>query len=213
MLIATAATQSVTNTKALGATRDLLEALGQIVAGYRNLHRVPRSQALRACFPDWFKELLRIDLARETAHAQGDQWNSLAISDAQIESLFEPYGVTPIWHLDGQSTSAPGLSGSVNQFFTTQSTGAINAFPTQVVWYLWHEGAFQYLDAGTLDLGIVRDSLLDATNDWEAFSEVFETVAFRGWPGAAIQLTTSLCASGGSAGTQNTQASTSTTCP
>jgi hypothetical protein len=206
-LIAAQATQGVTNTQILGATRDLLATLGQVVAAFRNLHRVPDSQALRAIFPAWLKELLRIDLARETAHQQDGQWNSLCISDEQIASLFEPYGVTPIWHLDGQSTTAPGLSGAVNQFFSTQSTGAINTFPTKCAWYLYYEGAIQYLDGGRLDLGIVRDSLLDSTNDYETFVEVFETIAFRGFSGGLIQFVTTLCASGGSAGTINTSAS------
>jgi len=140
-------------------------------------------------------------MAREMAHAQ-DTWNSLMVSDEQIEDLFEPYGVSPIWHLDGQSTSAPGMGSSVNQFYGAQTADeAIQTFPTEVVWYLYYEGAFQYLDGGTLDLGVVRDSLLDATNDFELFQEVFETVAYRGFSGGAIQLISTLCANGESGAT------------
>ena len=203
-LIAAQCTSGVTNTQILGATRDLLETLGQVVAAFRNLHRVPRSQQLRAIFPDWLKELIRIDLARETAHQQDGQWNSLMVSDQQIEDLFGPYGVSPIWHLDGQPNT---VTGGVAQVFTTQSTGAINTFPTKCVWYIYYEGAFQLLDGGRLDLGIVRDSLLDSTNDYETFVEVFETIAYRGFTGGALQMVTTLCASGGSAGTIDTHAS------
>lgn len=204
-LLAAQCTQGVTNTQILGATRDLQATLGQLVAAFRNLHRVPRTTALRAIFPDWMKELIRIDLARETAHQQDGQWNSLMITDQQIQDLFTPYGVSPIWHLDGQASGVQGVA--VNQFFSTQSTGAVNVFPTSVTWYLYYEGSVQYLDGGRLDLGIVRDSLLDATNDFETFVEVFETLAFRGFSGGALQLNTTLCASGGSAGTINTSAS------
>ena len=85
--------------------------------------------------------------------------------------------------------------------------GAINAFPTKLVWYFYYEGAFQLLDGGQLDLGIVRDSLLDSTNDYEIFSEIFETVAYRGFSGGAMQVISTLCANGGSAGTISTAGS------
>ncbi len=47
-------------------------------------------------------------------------------------------------------------------------------------WFLFHEGAFVFLDGGMLDLGVVRDSTLNATNDFETFAETFEAAAFRG---------------------------------
>jgi hypothetical protein len=206
-LLATACTQGVTTAPStkLGATRDLGMAIIQAVAAFRNLHRAYEGVTLRAVFPTWVKDLLRIDLLRETAHQQGNDWNSLSVTDEQIVSLLEDWGVSPIFHLDGQSTSAPGLGSAVNQYFTSQSgSAAIETFPTECVWYLYYEGAVQYLDGGRLDLGIVRDSLLDATNDYECFVEVFETLAFRGFGGGAIQFVSALCANGGSAGTIST---------
>lgn len=203
-LLAAACTQGVTTAPStkLGATRDLGMAIMQAVAAFRNLHRAYEGVTLRGVFPTWIRDLIRIDLLRETAHQQDSSWNSLAVTDQQVDDLFNQWGVSPIWHIDGQSTTAPGLGSSVNQFFTAQSaSGAIETFPTQAVWYLYYEGAVQYLDGGRLDLGIVRDSLLDATNDMEVFVEVFETLAFRGFGGGAIQFISSLCASGGSAGT------------
>lgn len=49
-----------------------------------------------------------------------------------------------------------------------------------VGWLLYPEGTYQFLDGGRLDLGVVRDSTLDATNDYETFVETFESVAMRG---------------------------------
>jgi hypothetical protein len=69
---------------------------------------------------------------------------------------------------------------------------------------LFPEGAVQFLDGGRLDLGIVRDSVLDSTNDAEMFIEPFEGLAFRGFTGAATQFVSSLCANGQSAGTTST---------
>ena len=56
-------------------------------------------------------------------------------------------------------------------------------------WLLYVEGSFQFFDGGRLDLGVVRDSLLDATNDYETFVEPFETVAFRGIEAYQVQST------------------------
>ena len=54
--------------------------------------------------------------------------------------------------------------------------------------YVFVEGSVQRLDAGRLDLGVVRDSTLDATNDYETFVEVFETVVSRGFANSGLQL-------------------------
>jgi hypothetical protein len=39
------------------------------------------------------------------------------------------------------------------------------------------QGTFLYLDGGTLDLGLIRDSTLNATNNFEIFAETFENIA------------------------------------
>jgi hypothetical protein len=41
-----------------------------------------------------------------------------------------------------------------------------------MAWFLSVERTFQFLDGGELDLGVVRDSLLDSTNDYEVFTKV-----------------------------------------
>jgi len=196
-LIAAQCVQGVTTATVLGAARDLLVTLHQAVAAYRYGHRIPDTQTITAIFPDWLKGLLRADLARELAHGQNSDWNSLMISDDQIDSLFTTTGVKPIWHVDGQPAS---VSGGVAQTFAIQTAGAIETFPTKLVFYIFAEGQIQFLDGGRLDLGVVRDSTLDASNDFELFQETFETVAFRGFASGAIQYVAELCASGTSSG-------------
>jgi hypothetical protein len=51
-----------------------------------------------------------------------------------------------------------------------------------------------YLDAGVLELGIVRDSTLNSTNDYQIFGESFENVAFLGIE--SLKVTTPVCATG-----------------
>jgi hypothetical protein len=200
--IAAQCVADVTSATLLGATRDLLTVIDQVVAGYRSVNRIPRSQAISAIFPDWIHEVIRTDLLREIAHDNSGSRDSLAATDAQIDDLIRAHGVNPIFHVDGQSSS---VAGTVAQVFGTQgATGAVNPYPTKLVWYVYAEGMFQFLDGGRLDLGVVRDSTLDATNDYETFVEPFEGLAYRGFPGGAYQMVSALCANGGSAGTIST---------
>ncbi|MGP0048492.1 MAG: major capsid protein [Solirubrobacteraceae bacterium] len=182
----------------LGATRDLVSTLLEAVYAYRNAHRIPASQTITGVFPEWLKGVIKADLARETAHQQDSSWNALMISDEQVEDLITNAGVNPVWHLDGQPSS---VSGGVSQQFGIQGTGTILKFPTTTVFYLFPEGMIQFLDGGRLDLGIVRDSTLDATNDYETFVEVFESLAFRGFSSGAIQYVATISATGASTGT------------
>lgn len=201
-LIAAQCVADVTSAVVLGATRDLLTVVGQAAAGLRSLHRISSTMMLTAVLPAWARELLRVDLAREIGHAQTDSWNSLALTDDQVDELLRARGVNPIWHLDGQAADGEVYP---NQYFGTQSaSSAVNPFPAKLVWYLFPEGAIQFLDGGRLDLGVVRDSVLDSTNDYETFVETFESIAFRGFTGAAIQYVTDVCATGLSAGTSDT---------
>jgi hypothetical protein len=197
-LIAAACVQNVTTAQLLGATRDVITTLNVAIAAYRNAHRIPDTQAITAIFPAWLKQLIKVDLAREIGHSQNADWNVLALSDEQVEDLFTAQGVKAIWHLDGQPNT---VSGGIAQTFAIQAAGAILAFPTKLVFYLFAEGQMQFLDGGRLDLGVVRDSTLDATNDFELFVETFETVAFRGFASGAIQYVSTLCANGASTGT------------
>lgn len=59
------------------------------------------------------------------------------------------------------------------------------ALPTAPV-LAFQEGTFLYIDGGTLELGIVRDSVLTATDDFQIFGETYEAVTrddrrFRQW--------------------------------
>jgi len=49
-----------------------------------------------------------------------------------------------------------------------------------------------FLDGGTLDLGIIRDSTLVGTNDYKMFIETFEGVAKVGIESLAITSTISI---------------------
>jgi hypothetical protein len=191
----------------LGATRDLLASVDLLIAQYRYSHRIPRTARFTCVFPDWAKDLIRSDMARELAH-DTDGGDRLAVSDAQIEIWFSVRGINVIWTLDGLKTGTYGTGGSAlaNQFGLLGSSAPEPQWPNQasdaslvVGWLLYVEGTYQFLDGGRLDLGVVRDSTLDATNDYETFVETFEGLAFRGLE--AYQVQSTVLPSGGSAGT------------
>jgi hypothetical protein len=191
----------------LGATRDLLSSVDLLIAQYRYSHRIPRTAGFTAVFPDWAKEVVRSDLARELAH-DTDGGDRLAVSDAQIDAWFAVRSINVIWAIDGLSAGTYGAGGSAitNQFFPIATAGAEPQWPGQsddgsfmLAWLLYVEGSYQFLDGGRLDLGVVRDSTLDSTNDYETFVEPFESVAFRGLE--AYQCQSIILPNGASAGT------------
>ena len=159
--IGTAST-AVTSTSVVGLGRDFLVQIGRAAAAYRARHRLEADAPLRAILPAWLKDAMAADL---TLSAPGDQTlNAYGEIDAYIASR----GINASYALD----VAGGTSA-----FSAQSSGAMNEFPDTFIWYLFAEGTFLFLDGGTMDLGIIRDSTLVGTNDYKMFVETFENVA------------------------------------
>lgn len=184
----------VTAAKKLGAARDILVQVDKAAARIRNKHRLDPEAPLRAIFPEWFKNALRADLVMQLP---GDgQEAAFDLQDSTIDRLFASRNVSVTWSLDGEDSS---------QYFATQADGsALVDFPSTVVWYLFPEGTFLFLEEANLDLGIVRDSTLNATNDYKMFVETFENVAKVGVE--SLKVTSQVAIAGASAGTVNTLA-------
>jgi len=181
---------AVTSDKKLGAARDVLVAVDQAAAAYRNRYRMNPNENLRVIFPEWFKNALRADLVRQLPGDGQDVAFNLA--ENTITSWFAARNINVTWSLDGETGQIAG----------TQASGALNSFPSTVIWYLFAEGTFLFLDGGTLDLGLVRDSTLNGTNDYKIFLETFEGVAKVGIE--SLRITTPVAIAGASAATVNT---------
>jgi hypothetical protein len=78
----------------------------------------------------------------------------------------------------------------------------MNEFTDTFVWYLFAEGTFLFLDGGTLDLGIIRDSTLVGTNDYKMFVETFEGVAKVGVE--SLKVTSTISVNGAAAALRDT---------
>lgn len=180
---------SVSTGTELGAARDIFVAVDQAAAAYRNRHRMDDETRLRVIFPAWFKNALRADLTKQIP-GDGDE-NTFALAESKINSWFSIRGIEVTWAMDGET----------GQIMGAQAAGALNAFPTNVIWYLFAEGTFLFLDGGTLDLGLVRDSTLNGTNDYKIFLETFEAVTKVGIE--SLRVTSTLAIKGSSSGTQD----------
>lgn len=178
---------AVTADKSLGVVRDILGQVDQAAAGYRNRHRIAADSTLRVIFPEWFKDALRSDIAKQLPGDGID--DTLALAEAKINSWFAARHINVTWTLDGET----------GQIMGAQAVGALNTYPANVVWYLFAEGTFLFLDQGTLDLGLVRDSTLNSTNDYKIFLETFEGVAKVGVE--SLRITSTLAIRGSSSAT------------
>lgn len=166
-----AASTAVTTTSVIGFARDFLVQVKRAAAAYRSRHRIdPRTQ-LRSIVPAWVYEAMAADLALAMP---GD--NQLGVTENNINGYLASSNVTMTATLDGNA-------------FGAQATGALAEFPDTFTWLLFAEGSFLFLDGGTLDLGIIRDSGLVGTNDYKMFVETFEGLAFVGIESLSITST------------------------
>ena len=182
-----AASTAVTSTSVIGMGRDFLVQLGRAAAAYRSRHRLDADAPLRAIIPAWVKDAMAADL---TLQAPGD---STLNAYAEIDAYIASRGIITTYALD----TAGGAS-----YFAAQSSGAMNEFPDTFVWYLFSEGSFLFLDGGTLDLGVIRDSTLVGTNDYKMFVETFENVALVGVE--SLQVTSTINVNGVAAALRDT---------
>lgn len=178
------ASTAVTTTSLIGFGRDFLVQIGRAASAYRSRHRLEADAPLRAIVPSWVKDAMQADLA---LNMPGD--STLAVAASEIEGYVKARGVNLTASIDATVSSA-------------QSSGALNEFADSFTWYLFAEGSFLFLDGGTLDLGIIRDSSLVGTNDYKMFVETFENVAFVGVE--ALKITSTISINGVAAALRDT---------
>lgn len=200
-------------------TRDLLALLEMLAQGYRYRNRLPDMFPLRCMLPAWAKGAMRTDVLRELAHgpSQTPDQDGVAVSDAYINNAFSNRGIIPTWTLDGLAKSVAGNTLSAtntafdwpDQFFGPLASGqlptplpdasansavAYAGWPKRLSFFLFAEGTFVYLDGGRIDLGVIRDSVLNNVNKYQTFVEPFEGIAKRGYE--SIQCTVPMSLAG-----------------
>lgn len=162
------------NGDGLGASAQIPSQIITAAAAMRSRHRMDPEAVLRVLLPDWVLEMLVSDVFRS-------QFGRFDMTEDDFVALLRANDIEPTFYIDG----ATGRS----QIFGAQSAGALLEFPATCEWYLYPEGSFLYLDGGTLELGLVRDSVLNATNDFQIFGETWENIAFVGVESLAVTTT------------------------
>jgi len=154
-----AGSTAVTSGTLIGFGRDFLVSVRKAAVAYRSRHRIAQSTTLTAIVPDWIYDAMAADLALAMP---GD--GTLSVGRGEIEGYLAQLNVNLV--------ASPDMT-----VYGSQGTAALLEFPDSFKWYLFAEGTFLFLDGGSLDLGIIRDSSLVGTNDYKMFVETFEGVA------------------------------------
>jgi hypothetical protein len=189
-----AASTAVTTSSVLGFGRDFLLQVRRASVGYRQRHRLAPETQLQCIVPVWFYDAMAADL---TLSMPGD--GTLSVSKAEIDGYLGALNVTVVPYMDSDTSSNTLITGQAG-------SAALNPFPNSLVWYLYAEGTFVFLDGGTLDLGIVRDSTLVGTNDYLMFLETFENVAKVGVE--SLKITSTINVNGSASALRDTLAGT-----
>jgi hypothetical protein len=166
----------------LGAAESLFGHSEFIVNRFRDAFFAGADFVMEGVLPRWTRAVVRRDIARRNG-VEFDQ-----VSNADIAAAFAEIGARVQFISNYQPLAAADV-----------------AYPATVEMLLYPAGAHTRLNGGSLDLGVVRDSTLNATNDFTAaWTEEFWQVVSRC---VSYKTTVPICASG------NTGAQTAFGCP
>jgi len=140
----------------------IFNAAALAATDYRARYGMALEDVLEIVLPAWVREVIRADLA----------WKGgvdlTEVSNADIDAKFTVRNVRPQWVDDWQ------VRGS-SQF---GHSSKMTVWPTTVNFMLYAAGTFLHGNGMSLDLGVVRDSVLNETNDHTAaWSEEAHLVA------------------------------------
>lgn len=140
----------------------IFNAAGLAATDYRERYGMALEDVLEIVFPAWVREVIRADLA----------WKAgvelQAVPNSEIDRFFIERNVRPQWVDDWQVRGASQFGNAT----------AMTAWPTTVDFMLYAAGTFLHGNGMSLDLGVVRDSVLNETNDHTAaWSEEAHLVA------------------------------------
>jgi hypothetical protein len=147
-----------------GATATFLSGLMLAGADYRHDLRTGRGAPLDVLCPEFIYDMIRADLIRSGSKTALE---AFSVTDAQINGWVGAAGMRLNPVVDWQAVSANSATGATT-------------FPAHVNVLIYTPGTFVRADMGTLNLGLVRDSVLNKANDYTIFAESFEQVCKPG---------------------------------
>lgn len=165
-----------------GTVAPVLGAMELQAIDYRTKYSMCYDAVLEVIAPRWLRAVMRSDLRKR----MGGGTDMLAATDAYLMSLFDEINVRIQWVGDYQerTNGFPGVPGT----FPT-------AWPTTVEFMMYAPGTVVLGQGMRLDLGIIRDSVLNQTNDHTA--EWMEECWLIFNPGHEVRrLTVAICPDG-----------------
>lgn len=168
-----------------GAARSLMYEWTLAASAYRKRAQMRRNAMLQLFVPDWAVDVIKADMANDG----DDGLNFMNVPDSDVNAMLRSHGLDPTWTND----TADALR-ATQEMRGAQAAGLLNDWPALVTAYLFAPGTFVRLDAGTLDVGLVRDSTLNKQNNVQLFMEEWTGTAQLGQE--SIRLTSTVCASG-----------------
>jgi hypothetical protein len=172
---------NVTSPDVYSTIWDLIYAITRTASSIRYVLRTGPNVRLRALMPSWVPDMIVADVA-------GNQFDRF-ITQERAVSILRSAGIEPTFYLDTPTTGT-------SQAFADETASAIDDFPDVIQFAVYVEGAFIHVNGGSLELGLVRDSTLNSTNDFQMFGETFENVALLAPAQAARWISATVCPSG-----------------
>ena len=141
-----------------GVVNPVLGAIEISAIDYREKYAMSDGAVLEVVLPRWLRAMMRSDLRKRTR----ENPSMLSMTDAALMSLFDNIGVRVQWVGDWQTrtTGLFGLSGVGGT--------ALKLWPTTVQFMMYAQGTWVMGQGLRLDQGIIRDSVMNATNDHTA---------------------------------------------
>ena len=155
---------------------NFLQTVNTVISGDRQVHR--NLDGAYVVIADAFvRDAIRNQFIQN--NGTGNVLEAIQVADSEIDGWLSTLNARVVWTFDGTIDTETGLNRVVTP----------GTMPTESTLYIHQEGAFLFLDGGTLDLGTsISDSNLNATNDRQAFSETFEKVLFRGCSAYRVEI-------------------------
>ena len=140
-----------------GTLVNLSQILSFEALRYREKYRMSRTAVLDAGAPHWLLDAMVADHIARNATTE-------YAARANVSRIFDEMNVRVQFVYDWQGAS----------------DGLFGAYPATVDLLLWAPGTVVRLDGGSLNLGVVRDSTLNSTNEFQTFTETFEAICVPG---------------------------------
>lgn len=135
-----------------GPAPRIYNAVAMAATDYRARFAMSTTAVLEVVMPYWIKEVIRADLAlKQGVYHQ-------AVTDGEIESFFTARNVRVQWVNDYQVRGASQPGNATVQL----------VWPATVNFLLYAAGTFLHGTGLQLDLGVIRDSVMNAENDYTA---------------------------------------------